>query len=127
MFRNEEITPEDEEKMIRTAADKIHNYGMDLVAILFLQSYKPLAYVGGQFGRYMIYPFLYFIGEDISLSGERFFTIFEDRKNLEKLITLLEKKSEEKNSELEETKIAEGNQAKKEASLKKGWKRFLPF
>jgi hypothetical protein len=134
LFRDEEITPEDEEKMIRAAADKIHDYGMDLVAVLFLQSLKPLSYIGGQFGRFMIYPFLYIIGGDISRNGEKFFTIFENRDNLEKLITLLEKKSEEKGSEREDKgseredkKIAEGNQTRKEASPKRGWRRFIPF
>ncbi len=127
MFSNEEITPEDEEKMIKVAAHKIHDYGMDSVAVLFLQSFKPLSYIGGQFGRFMIYPFLWIIGGDISQSGEKFFTIFENRDNLEKLITLLERKSEEKDSEQEDKKIAEGNQTKKEASPKRDWRRFLPF
>ena len=127
MFRNEEVTPEDEEKMIRAAADKIHDYGMDLAAVLFLQSYKPLSYIGGQFGRFMIYPFLYMIGGDISQSGEKFFTIFENRDNLEKLIILLERKGEEKGEERENKKIAESNRTMKEASQKKGWRHFLPF
>jgi len=130
LFRNEEITPEDEDKMIRAAAEKIHDYGMDLAAVLFLQSYKPLAYVGGQMGRFMIFPFLSFLGGDISRSGEKFFTIFEKKENLEKLIALVEKKSEEKDFEKKEKRETDKSlkeKQKEEARPKRGWRRFLPF
>lgn len=129
MFRDEKITHEDEEEMIRKAAEKIHERGLDLAAILFIQSYKPLAYVGGQMGRFMIFPFLYFLGGDISRSGEKFFNIFEKRENLEKLIMLLEKKAEEKDKEKE--KIKKDNiiveKEVEESRSKRGWRRFLPF
>lgn len=129
MFRDEKITHEDEEEMIRKAAEKIHERGLDLAAILFIQSYKPLAYVGGQMGRFMIFPFLYFLGGDISRSGEKFFNIFEKRENLEKLIMLLEKKAEEKDKEKE--KIKKDNiiveKELEESRSKRGWRRFLPF
>lgn len=129
MFRDEKITHEDEEEMIRKAAEKIHERGLDLAAILFIQSYKPLAYVGGQMGRFMIFPFLYFLGGDISRSGEKFFNIFEKRENLEKLIMLLEKKAEEKDKKKE--KIKKDNiiveKEVEEPRSKRGWRRFLPF
>lgn len=129
MFRDEKITHEDEEEMIRKAAEKIHERGLDLAAILFIQSYKPLAYVGGQMGRFMIFPFLYFLGGDISRSGEKFFNIFEKRENLEKLIMLLEKKAEEKDKKKE--KIKKDNiiveKEVEESRSKRGWRRFLPF
>jgi len=98
LFRNEKVTSEDEEAMIKEAAEKIHEHGFDLAAILFLQSYIPLAYVGGQLGRFMIFPFLYFLGGDISRSGEKFFNIFEKRENVKKLIALLEEKTEDKDT-----------------------------
>lgn len=128
MFRDEIITPEDEEEMIRKAAGKIHDYGMDLPAVLFLQSYKPLAYVGGQMGRFMIFPFLYFIGGDIRDGGEKFFTIFENRDNVEKLIKLLEKKMEDKDSKkIDMDNGIEKNQVKEEPPKRKSWRRFFPF
>ena len=128
MFRDEKITAEDEEEMINKAAEKIHERGLDLAAVLFLQSYKPLAYVGGQIGRFMIFPFLYFMGGDISRSGEKFFNIFEKKENLEKLIMLVEKKAEEKDKKKD--KIKKDNVIEKEVEesrTKRGWRRFLPF
>jgi len=131
LFRNEKITPEDEEEMIRKAAKKIHDYGMDLPAVLFLQSFKPLAYAGGQLGRFMIFPFLFFIGGDISRSGEKFFSIFEQRDNVEKLIRLIEEKAKEEDAkkagEGDMEKAREGEQTKEGPPRKRGWRRFLPF
>lgn len=122
MFKVDKVTPKDEEKMIRKAAEKIHEYGMDLAAVLFLQSYKPLTYVGGQMGRFMIFPFFYMLGGGIAQSAEKFFMIFENKDNVERLIKLLEETSIEKNS----------NKTRKmekidDARQKRGLRRFLPF
>lgn len=122
MFRVDKVTPKDEEEMIRKAAEKIHEYGMDLAAVLFLQSYKPLVYIGGQMGRFMIFPFFYVLGGNIAQGAEKFFMIFENRDNVEKLIKLLEKKSNEKDSE----KTRKREEADK-VCQKRGWRRFLPF
>lgn len=120
MFRVDKVTPKDEEEMIRKAAEKINEYGMDLAAVLFLQTYKPLSYVGGQMGRFMIFPFFYMLGGGITQSAEKFFMIFEDRNNVERLIKLLEKRSIEKDSK----KIRKGVD---NTHQKRGWRRFLPF
>ncbi len=122
MFKVDKVTPKDEEEMIRKAAEKIHEYGMDQAAVLFLQSFKPLTYVGGQMGRFMIFPFFYMLGGDITQSAEKFFMIFEDRDNVERLIKLLEGTWIEKDSE-RTRKRKEVNNARQ----KKGWKRFIPF
>lgn len=125
-----EITPEDEEEMIRKIAEKIHKYGMDVAAILFIESVKPLAYIGGQMGRLFISPFLPAFGENIGQGGEKFFTIFEKRENVEKLITLLEKmaKEEEKKPKEKSEKPKEEQKTEaEEAPPKMGWRRFLPF
>ena len=122
MFRVHKVTLEDEEEMIRKAADKIQEYGMDMAAVLFLQSYKPLTYVGGQMGRFMIFPFFYLLGGDITQEAEKFFMIFENRDNVEKLIQLLEKRAIEKDSEK-----ARKREELKNANQKSGWRRFLPF
>ena len=122
MFKVDKVTPKDEEKMIRKAAEKIHEYGMDLAAVLFLQSYKPLTYVGGQMGRFMIFPFFYMLGGGITQSAEKFFMIFENRDNVEKLIKLLENTPIEK--DLEKTRKGEEVD---NARQKRGWRRFLPL
>lgn len=50
MYWDLEITPEDEEEMIRNIAEKIHKYGMEVAAILFIESVRPLTYIGAQMG-----------------------------------------------------------------------------
>jgi len=122
LFRVDKVTPKDEEEMIRKAADKIQEYGMDLAAVLFLQSYKPLTYVGGQMGRFMIFPFFYMLGGNITQEAEKFFMIFENRDNVEKLIKLLEKRSIKKGSEKTGKREEVDN-----VRQKLGWRRFLPF
>lgn len=122
MFKVDNVTPKDEEEMIRKAAEKIHEYGMDQAAVLFLQSFKPLTYVGGQMGRFMIFPFFYMLGGGITQSAEKFFMIFENRNNVESLIKLLEGTSIEKDSERTRKREEVDN-----ARQKKGWRRFLPF
>ena len=124
MFWDEEVTPEEEEEMIRKAAKKIHKYGMEVPAILTLESVKPLVYIGGQMGRFFVSPFLPALGENIGRSGEKLFTIFEKRENVEKLITLLEEKAKEEEHPPEKE---EQTTTDKEAPPKKGWRRFLPF
>ena len=119
MFLDLGITPEEEEEMIKKAAEKIHQYGMDVAAILMLESVKPLVFIGGQMGRVFISPFLPVLGDNIEREGEKFFRIFEKRENVEKLILLLEK--------MEEKPKEEQTTQKEEAPQKKGWRRFLPF
>ena len=129
MFWDVEVTPEDEEEMIKSAAEKIHKYGMDVAAILMLESVKPLTYIGGQMGRFFVSPFLPALGEKIGQSGEKFFTVFEKRENVEKLITLLEEMAKEEDKMKEELKKAKKAQEAEaeETPQKKGWRRFLPF
>ena len=129
MFWEIEVTPEDEEEMIKSAAEKIHKYGMEVAAILMLESIKPLTYIGGQMGRFFVSPFLPALGEKIGQSGEKFFTVFEKRENVEKLITLLEEMAKEEDKMKEELKKAKKAQEAEaeETPQKKGWRRFLPF
>ena len=129
MFRVDKVTTEDEEDMIQKAADKIHEYGMDLAAVLFLQSFKPLAYVGGQLGRFMVFPFLYVLGGNITQGAEKFFMIFENRDNLEKLIKLVEEKTEKKDLEKNKNRDTEKKRSveKPKIGAKRSWRRFLPF
>jgi hypothetical protein len=127
-----EVTPEDEDKMIRKIAEKIHQYGLDVAAILMIETVKPLSFIGAQMGRFFVSPFLPALGEDIGMSGEKFLQIFEKRENVEKLIKAVEelteeeeeRKKAEKAKKLEEKKarIAAGEEPEKT-----GWRRFLPF
>jgi hypothetical protein len=127
-----EITPEEEEEMIKKVAEKIHQYGMEVAAILMVESLKPLTWVGSQMGRFFINPFLPAFGDEIGMTGEKFFQVFEKRENVEKLLVALEElageeqgkpKEEGGASSDEETPATESEETPK----KKGWRRFLPF
>jgi len=125
-----EITPEEEERVIRKVASVIHKYGMDAAAILFLESFKPLVYVGGELGKFFISPFLPALGEEISISGEKFFRIFEKRENIERLITILEEMSREeefKTKEIREIEETKETEASEHEGKKRGWRRLIPF
>jgi hypothetical protein len=87
----EEPTPEEEDEIIRSVAEHIYRNGMDLVAILFLESFKPLASVYGPMARFMVGPFLPVYSDE----AMKYMAVFQNKENLEKLISLLEEKSRE--------------------------------
>jgi ATP-dependent RNA circularization protein (DNA/RNA ligase family) len=140
-----EVTPAEEEAMIKYLAEQIHKYGMETVAILSLESLKPLVWVGGELGRAFITPFVPIISETWGQKTEKFFRIFEKRDNIDKLLNLVEKlaQGEEDDKKPKEGK-EEGSpaQAEKQAEepivepkveqpdedkRREGWRRFLPF
>lgn len=132
MYWDVEVTPEDEDEMIRKIAETIHKYGLDVAAILMIESVKPLSFIGAQMGRFFVSPFLPALGEDVGISGEKFLQIFEKHENVEKLITAIEEltREEEEQKKAEKAKKLEEKRAKIEAGEapeKKGWRRFIPF
>lgn len=133
MFWDYEVTPEEEEKFLRAIAEKIHQTGMDVVGILFLETVKPLSFVGTQLGRFFLSPYLPALGEKVGMSGEKFLQVFEKHDNVEKLILMLEEladeereKSKKEREEARERKAKEAESGEKKPA-KKGWRRFLPF
>ena len=124
MYWNIEVTPEDEDEMIGKISQKIHESGLDLAAILMIESVKPLSYIGAQMGRFFISPFLPIFGKDIGINGEKFLKVFEKRDNVEKLVKAVEEleRKKEELKKAEKAKMAEDGEPKR-----KGWKRFLPF
>ncbi len=53
-----EVTPEEEDEMISKIAEKIHQSGLDVAAILMIETIKPLSFIGAQMGRFFLSPFL---------------------------------------------------------------------
>jgi len=133
-FDETEMTEEEVDEIIDKAAEKINKYGMDTVAILALESVKPLAYMGGEMSRMMISPFLAAFGPDTDKLGEKLIYVFEDRRNLEKLIERLEeiernkdrKKAEKKEEEPTE-EDSEENDRQEKPKKRKDWRDWLPF
>ena len=132
MYWNIEVTSEDEDEMIGKIAQKIHEYGLDVAAILMIESFKPLSFLGTQMGRFFVSPFLSAFGKNIGISGEKLLQIFEKRKNAEKLIKAVEtlareekeRKKAEKAEKLERKRVESGA---RDTHKKNGWRRFIPF
>ena len=118
-----EVTPEEEEEIITRVADKINEYGMNAAAVIMLQTLKPMAYIGGQTGRFFISPLLLGLGEKISVGAEKLFIVFESRDNLEKLIKMLEQMAEEE----EIKKREEAEKRDKQGAGREPLRRFRRF
>ncbi|MCW3991981.1 MAG: hypothetical protein NWE79_04685 [Candidatus Bathyarchaeota archaeon] len=112
----DEVTPEEEDALIKKAAEAILKYEMDAAAILVLQSFKPLVSFGGQVGRFFLGPLLPFMGE----REDALIQTFEKRENVEKLIRILEEARRQEDEKRRAERKSEGND-------RSGWKRFLPF
>ncbi len=132
-FKETEIPEEEVDAIILEAATRIKKYGMEMAAIMTLESLKPLVYVGGELTRLTLSPFFPILGSTMDMWGEKLIDVFEERENIDKLILLLEKMSEEEDTkpdpdpkfkETEEDPEDDEQGAKNEKS---GWQRWLPF
>lgn len=141
MFWDIDLTPEEVDEVIQDTAKKIAEYKMETIAILTLESLKPLSYVGGELTRVALAPLMPALGDNLGLTSEKMLQVFENRKNVESLIKILEnnlkreeterrrKKKEEKQKKQEEKEREQAvKRALDEAGKKnrKGWLRFLP-
>ncbi len=132
MYYDIEVTPEKQEEIINKIAKTINKYGLDMAAILLIESVGPMSFIGAQMGRLFFSPFLLAISEDVGISGEELFQIMEKRENVKKLIQAIEKlrQEEEERKKIEEAKKLDGKSSEaetEEASTKKGWRRFISF
>lgn len=83
-----EATPEEEEEMIEKAVDLIFKHGLETMAILLLETAKPMVYIGSGLGRFYLAPLVPLIGHQ----GDIFFSTFEKRENLEKIMKKIEER-----------------------------------
>jgi len=137
MFWDIELTDEEVDQVIHETYKKITEYKMETIAILVLESLKPWSYVGGELLRVALAPLMPALGESLGLTTEKIMQVFEDRKNLEKLILILEenlKKEEvnrklarekEKRNKLEEKERAEATKKALRDAEKKNRKRWF--
>jgi len=106
----------DEEGLLDAVATRIAKMGLGVPAIFFLESSKPLSFLGSQF-LVFIEPFVKtFI--DIK-NYDRFCLMMEDRNNVEKLILKVE--------DLEEKTREEKRQEKKEKKAERERKKHERF
>ena len=137
---DEELPEEEVDEMIRKIAERIQQYGMETVAILTLESVKPLVFIGGEMSRLIFSPFLPALGPNANELGENLINVFEERKNIEKLITILEEMArgeygkEEDEQEAgapeegkEKPEADEASDEQAEQKKRKSWRDWLPF
>lgn len=102
-FLNEELKagPGDEEAILDAVAGRIARMGLGVPAIFFLESSKPLSFLGSQF-LVFIEPFVKTFIE--VKNYEKFCLMMEDRDNVEKLIQKIEQLEEKAKEERRERK-----------------------
>lgn len=110
-------TPEEEEdrKLIDAVAGRVVRMGLAVPAIFFLESTKPLSYVGSQV-LVFLEPFVKSVLTVVSY--DRFVALLEDRRNIETLLRRIEDLDEEaREREKEEKKRAQAE--KRQANVEK--------
>ena len=123
-----ELSEEEVDEIILETAKRIRKYGMEMPAIMALESFKPLVFVGGELTRLTLSPFFPIFGPNIDIWGQKLIYVFEEKKNVDKLIKVIEdmstKEAEEEPVEEAEPTENEDEETKNE---KNGWRRWLPF
>ena len=76
-----------ENDLIETVAKKIVDSGLDPIAMMILQTIKPISTIGGELAYFFLAPYLPLLDE----KGYDFLDIFEKRENIEKLIINVER------------------------------------
>ena len=107
----------DDDALIDAVAAKVTGMGLGVPAIFFLESSKPLSFLGSQL-LVFLEPFVktFF---DIQ-SYERFYTLMEDRDNVERLIQRVEDLEEKLKEEKAERKREKKEEKRKEKEERKG-------
>ena len=129
MFSDEELPPEEVEKVLESISRKIVDREMDGFAKFVLGMSWPFAFIGGQLGRVFISPYLFIFGDKESTVSKHIF-IFEKRENVFKLIHKIEEITEEREKIKEEKRMQERDRNKgSENEVEKPglWKRFKEF
>lgn len=129
MFSNHEVTPEEEEEVILRVAQEVRKRRMVVPAIMLLETFNPMSFVGATMGRLFLSPVLPALGEDLGMKGEIILQVFEKHRNIEKLVSLIEALEQEDKAKAADERPPEepvNGEAEDEKS-KKGWRRFLPF
>lgn len=114
------IVKESSEKQKEEIIQKTYNYierlGLELPAVLFFESVKPLLWVGGATARIFLGPFMLAFWDN----GFVYINTFEERQNVEKLIKMIEDKQKK-----EGEKARQDNVCGEKDSLLDSIKKFL--
>ena len=95
-----ELTPEEEEELIEKISTTIVKSGFGTVALLYLESYKPLSFVGGQMALFYLSPILPFLGKWGQL-GTDLMMFISKRENVERIIERIKELMQEEEEKKE--------------------------
>jgi len=95
-----EPTGEKEAESIEKTAQWISKFGMEVPAIILLETFKPLAFIAGELANFFLAPFLLLLGDE----GFKFIDWFEKRENIDKFIKRLEENSEKERKARKQSK-----------------------
>ena len=93
----EDLTKEDEERIIDRIATEVVSRGLDSVAIMILESIKPMTYIGSQLTMVFTTPFLGDIGID-------YIKFFEKQQNVERVLQRIEQEVKIRDEETKQAK-----------------------
>jgi len=111
-----DLPPEKVEELIDKIAHFIVDKEMEVPAIMFLETAKPLTYIASQFSLVFLWPYLSMIPENL---GYNLVALFRDRKNVEKILQRIEELKEERD------RLKKEKKAKKEKTKEKRKLRSL--
>jgi hypothetical protein len=95
--------PDPDEALLAAVAGRVVRMGMAVPAVFFLESTKPLSFVGSQ-ALVFLEPF---VKAFLNLSSyDRFTALMEDRKNVERLIRKIEELEDDRARKEKEEKAA---------------------
>jgi len=97
-----ELTPERAKQLIEKLATWVVEHGLETPAVLFLESMKPLSFVGSQFFLMYGVPQLGLVLDERTTS--EFGLLFENRENVEALIKRIEELAREADKKREKKK-----------------------
>jgi hypothetical protein len=92
-----EATPEETDKIIEKIAKKVVDRELDIPAIFFLGTFRPVSYFGGQMFRFFLAAFTPILG---NLPYEYIY-VFEQSENILRLIRRIDELREERSSKHE--------------------------
>jgi len=95
-----ELTTEEEARMIDRIAAEVIKRRLETVAIMFLESIKPMSYVGSQLAMVFVGPFLAIFGD----LGINYIKFFDKRANVEKLLQKIEEQTKIRDEEEKKAK-----------------------
>ncbi|UCH31888.1 MAG: hypothetical protein JSV05_00330 [Candidatus Bathyarchaeota archaeon] len=100
-----ELSPERAELLIERLASWIVNHRLETPAIIFLESIKPLSFIGSQMWLMYGVPMLGIVIDEHQ--GSEYGLLFEDRRHVEALIRKIEalaREADEKKGKMRKTK-----------------------